>query len=265
MLELVYSLLNGVGFVAIAIALVLGSYFTARHLLVFDVDNDRTHDVAGAVAVRVAALHGLILALVYAQELADYQSIRAVLTEETVAISDIYNDVRRYGGPVVVSVQTDLADYLHAVVDEEWALLGSERKLSNKAWSEWEHVYASLLDLTPVSSRERFLSDRMLKRVTDIARFRQMREATALDGFTYIFWAPALIGLILVALPFFVYRPTRTNILLMSFFGAYSGVILFFIFAFANPFAAPGKLDPRPFEHLLEGEIGKHLDRPPAS
>lgn len=262
MAELFLLTLTGAGFVLFTVALVLTSYFVTRRLLMPGAEGDRTHDVAASVAVRIATLHALILGLVYAQELDDYKSVRGVLTEEAVAVSDVYNDARRYGGAVIQPVQQGLARYLKIVVDQEWQRLGAKKGLSPEAWQEWEGVYGRILDLSPVTEREKFLSQRMKVRITDVARHRQLRQANSMGRFAGLFWGPALIGLILVAAPFYVYRPTRTHVVLLSLFGAYSGVIFFFIFAFANPFSAPGKLEPKPFEHLLRGEIGQTLKTP---
>jgi hypothetical protein len=125
--DLVISAIYGIVFVTGAIAIVLGTYFLARRILPAGADDDRTHDVAGSVAFRIAALHGLILGLVYAQELGDYKDVRTALTEEAVAISDLYNDIRRYGGAEVTPVQDGLKRYIAVVVDEEWEMLGCRR------------------------------------------------------------------------------------------------------------------------------------------
>lgn len=260
-IDYAYTLLIGCLFILGTITLVIVPYFIARRLLSFDVDTDRTFDVAGSVAFRIAALHGLILALVYAQELVDYQSMRSVLTEEAVAVADVYYDSARYGGPITQAVQREMANYTATVVDEEWDQLGARAGLSAAAGRYWNNAYAKLLDLAPQSSREKFLADRMLKRVTDIARFRQLRQSTAMDGFSYVFWVPAFFGIPLVAATFFVFPPTRAHIVLLGLLGTYSGVILFFILAFANPFSAPGRLDPEPFRYLLKGEMGRMVDK----
>lgn len=261
MMEFVCSLLIALLFVAIAISLVLFPYFLTRKLVAFNGDTDRTYDAASAVAFRIAALHGVILALVYAQELTDFQSIRTVLTEEAVALADVFYDAGRYGGPQSEAIQRDLADYTALVVNQEWDMLGRGAGLSPEAGQRWNDTYLTLLDLAPASARQNFLADRMLKRVTDIARFRQLRLSTATDGFSYIFWAPALIGTMLVAVPFCVFPPTRANLMLLCLFATYSGIILFFIFAFDNPFSVPGRLDPEPFQYLLRNEMGNLLDK----
>ena len=260
MIDFAHSALLGLLFAGGAVALVLGSCFLARYLLTSGEERDRTHDVAVAVGSRIVTLHGLILALVYAQELGDYKDVRGVIVDESVAVADVYNDARRYGGDAATDIQRGLARYLDAVVRLEWDMLGRKEGLSPDAWRAWEDVNERVLDLAPTNDRQRTLSARMRDRMAAIAKAHSMRGATASSGFSGIFWAPALIGLALVAVPFCVYRPTRSHIALLSVFGFYSGVILFFIYAFSNPFAPPGKLDPRPFQHLLEGDIGKSLN-----
>lgn len=263
MQDFAVSLVIGIGFGLAAVAFVLGIYFAARRILSAGEDGHRTYDAASSVAFRIAALYGLILALVYAQELDDYKGIRTNLAEEAVAVADIYNDMARYGGPLVAEVQTGLARYLAVVVDGEWHRLGRRAGLEPEAWKQWDAVYVRLLDLTPSTDRERYLADRMRDRAAAIARFRQMRETTAGSAFSGMFWGPATMGLALLAIPFYVFPPTPSNLTLLSIFGLYSGVVLFFIYMFANPFEPPGKLPPTPFIRLLEGEIGTRLAPPP--
>ncbi|WAJ29423.1 hypothetical protein [Antarcticirhabdus aurantiaca] len=73
--------------------------------------------------------------------------------------------------------------------------------------------------------------------------------------FSGVFWAPAIAGLALLSVPFQVYRPTRGHLLLLTTFGIYSGVVLFFIYAFSDPFRSPGKLEPVAFERLLSVDL----------
>lgn len=258
-MDTLVSAAYGLVIVAGATAIVLGSYFLARRVLPDGTDVDRTHDVAGSVAFRIAALHGLILGLVYAQELSDYKDVRSALIEEAIAITDVYNDIWRYGGTQVGPVQAGLKRYISTVIDDEWRMLGRAEGLSPHAWKEWEAVYEVLLNLTPTTNRERWLGDRMLGRITDIAKLREMREAGVFGRFSSLFWAPAIAGLVLLSVPFHVYRPTRGHLILLATFGVYSGIVLFFIYAFSNPFRPPGRLEPVAFERLLSGDLDGKL------
>ena len=99
-MDTVYSIISGGLFIATAVVIVLSSYGLARFILDPGNEKDRTFDAAASIAVRLSAMHGLILALVYAQELDDYKGVRNALTEEAVAVADVYNDALRFGDPV---------------------------------------------------------------------------------------------------------------------------------------------------------------------
>ena len=134
----------------------------------------------------------------------------------------------------------------------EWELLGTERRLSGDGWAARDRAYQAVLNLQPANLREARLRDQMLDRLTDIARFRQLRGEVAHTRSGGVFWIPAIAGLALVSIPFFVFAPTRANRLLISSFGAFSGLILFLIAAFSNPFSHPFRVAPGPFTKAVQ-------------
>ena len=124
---------------------------------------------------------------------------------------------------------------------EEWSVLSSEDRLLPDAWAHREAIYLALLDLVPRTGREEALRDHMLEDVQLIATIRQLRENMALNPINSLFWFAAISGVALVSLPFFVFRPNTVNLVLLSVYGAYTGVVMFVIYA---------------MERLLETEIG---------
>jgi hypothetical protein len=216
-----------------------------------------TRDAATAIGLRLATLYGVLLALVYAQQLGGYQAVRDGVAREAGALGDLYHDAARYGGPAVPVIQGAVREYAVFVIDREWALLGTERRLSQRAWGARERAYQAVLDLDPTTPRERALRERMLRRISDIADYRRMRQELAAGGFGGVFWVPALLGLVLVASSFFVFPPRRELRWMLGGFGAFAGLILFFIQAFASPFDAPLRESPGALERLIEAEIGR--------
>lgn len=213
-------------------------------------------DMAAATGFRIAAFYGVILALVYAHELTEYQTVLDGLSAEATAIADIYHDAGRYGAPVAAPVQQAMATYVRFVVDREWDLLGAEERLSNRAWAARDVAYETLLDAQATTPRQIALRDHMLRRISDITVFRDSREEVAAKEFGLVFWVPAIVGLILVAIPFYVFPPGRVANVLLSCLGAFSGLVLFFIQGFASPFTPPFRTPPGAFERLLESDIG---------
>ena len=232
-------------------------YFSMRWLVGSTFEGE-TETLAGSVIFRVSALHGLILALVFAQELVDYNQLQTSLVKEATAIADIYNDIRRYDTEAEEAVQTALSDYVRVVVNDEWSRLATEKRLSGDGWRLREVVYQAVLDLTPETPRQVTLRDHMVKQAQLMAEMRQERENNALHGVSPLFWAAALAGIILVTVPYFIFSPNRLNLALLSVYGGFTGFVMFVIFAFSDPFNSPGALAPAPFERLLLTEIGRN-------
>ena len=143
-----HSLMLGSAIVLGTIALACAVYFAMRAVAAKSIGED-TPTMAHSVLFRVAATHGLILALVVAQMILSFQELRSTLVQEATAIADIYNDIGRYGTDAQADVQSTLAKYVRVVIEVEWGLLASEGRLSDEGWKLREVVYIALLDLEP--------------------------------------------------------------------------------------------------------------------
>ena len=251
------DLITGAGIALLNVAGVLAVYGITRAIW-GGRQTAETKDLAGSVMARVATLHGLILALVFAQELADYSDIRADLVAEATAVADIFNDIRRYDAPEADEVRATLSTYLRHVLANEWEALSRTGKLTAEGWALRERIYLTVLDLDPATPRQADLRAHMVDKAQAIAELRQTRENNAVRSLSALFWFAALTGLVWVAVPYFVYPPTPLHLSLLSLYGAYTGVVLYVIYAFSDPFAHPGALPPTAFTQLLAGEMGQY-------
>lgn len=231
------------------IAAVLAVYFGTRLVLGADPE-ERTRDLAASVLFRIAALHGLVLALVFASELVEYQSLAFESSNEVNAISDVYYDAVRYGEDAD-GVREAMTKYLEIVPSEEWRRLGEEGELSSDAWAHWDAAYEIVLDLVPASPRQVALRDNMLAKIHLIAENRDLREHHAKTALSPMFWAAALVGVVLISVGYYSFPPRRANLALLAVFAGYTGMILFTIYAMSNPFTAPAALQPVLFVDLL--------------
>ncbi|WP_339763616.1 hypothetical protein [uncultured Hoeflea sp.] len=90
---LLLTILEGAGFIAGTAALTLLCYFAMRRLAGVDPEQT-TKDLRSSVIFRVSTLHGLILALVFAQEMVEYQQLKNPYTHDVHA----FPDARFYAG-----------------------------------------------------------------------------------------------------------------------------------------------------------------------
>ena len=242
--------------VVLTVAVVLATWFAMHWALARrDTEVVEHRELAASVIFRVAALHGLILSLVFAQLVFDYRALNSEASEEAAALSDLYFDILRYDAPEALAMQQALRDYAGLVIDAEWPDLGRTRALSPEAWAAWDRAYEIVLDLVPATPREEALRDNMLSRVHRVAQLRDARVAHGLMGLDGLFWIPALAGVLVVAAGFHTFRPTRHNVFLLSLYGAFTGLVLFMIYALSDPFAEPGALRPSAFERLLSSDF----------
>ena len=238
----------GLMVVTATITISIASYVFARW--VSGAPNDRHKDMAGAMVARIGALHGLIIALVFAQEMAAYQRIETQTAVEASAIADVYNDAARYDPVALGPLQRDMRAYLDVVRVKEWARLGAGEGLEPEAWAHWENAYDIVLDLVPANPRQESLRDHMLSSIHTIAASRDQRDGEAITMVAGFFWLAAITGVILIAIGYYIFPPERQNLVLLALFSGYTGAILFLIYGFSNPFSPPMSLSPLPFDRL---------------
>lgn len=250
--------IESLGFIFGAIALSWAAYFGMRALLAGRAD-ETARDVAGGLVRGIAAVHGLILAFVFSQEVYEHQRMRNALISEAAAVGDIFYDIGRYGASRQHEIRTALVDYVRHVVSVEWDELGRSDRLSQHAWDLREAFYGPILDLQPQTPREQALRDHMIAQAQLISELRWQREAAAHDQLAPAFWFAIVMGLLMVSALFFTYPPNLTTLVLMSFYSGFMGLLMFFIFALSNPFAEPGRMPPDEFEHMFVGEFAEML------
>ncbi|MEM7172820.1 MAG: hypothetical protein AAF530_21835 [Pseudomonadota bacterium] len=229
--------LTGLFFLVSACALTFGAYFLARWCLMSKSD-DQARELAGSVIFRVAALHGLILALVFAEELGNSDSLVDAVNREANQIESVYFDLGRYDTEQADLIRFALANYVHEVITTEWDSLDQTGELSNEAWAHREVVVQALLDLDAQTARQQWLRARMLDQMAAVETERNNREIIAATDVSTLFWVVAFVGIALVAAPYFPYAPNTANLTLLGLYSVYTGLVLFFIFAFDNPFAS---------------------------
>lgn len=241
-------------FVLGAILLAHAAYFTMRALLAHRM-SDTTQRMAEMIVFQIAALHGLILALVFAQQMANYESLDDSVIQEASAINDVYSGIGLYGTDAVDQVRLALSLYVRHVVEEEWEIL-SRGDPSPKGWTLWNRAYVAVLDLLPATPRQAAIRDRLLSDLHLIAEKRQERETEAATEVSAMFWIAGIGGVALVSAMYFGHRPALPNLVLLTLYGTFVGTVLMIIFAFSDPFLPPGKLAPLAFQRLLVSEIG---------
>jgi len=240
-----------------AAALALGIYTLARALLGRRADDD-DHNLSLAVITRLGTLHALILALIFAAEMENYLGILKLVTNEVGAVADTYYGTKRIAADhpqTVEEIQKAIADYVHTVVQHEWALLAREKRLSDRAWSDYTIVDEALLRLELESGYQREIRRQLLEDWDAVSQYRRGREAAALREVPGFFWVLAIAGFVAVVLPYYVFSPRKSHLLILTLFGAFNGLVFHFIIELNQPFDGDGAIEPVAFERLYAEDM----------
>jgi uncharacterized membrane protein len=95
----------------------------------------------------------------------------------------------------------------------------------------------------------------MLENIREISMLRRVREDAARTGANPLFLTAAIVGVVLTSAAYFTFAPTALNLALLTVYASYTGMIIYFIVAFSNPYLPPGMATPVGFELLYQGEV----------
>ncbi len=247
-------MLTAVLIVLATISSVYGVYFLAR-LVLGSNPNQETRDLAASILFRIAALHSLVLALVFASEVVDYHQLSFESAVETNAVSDAYYDAIRYGEEETGAIQAALRNYLSIAANSEWESLGKTGDLLDSGWEAWGIAYDAALELDPQTARHESIRDNLLDNLSLVSDSRDLREYQAKSSLSSLFWIAAISGVLLLSIGYFPFPPIRENLILLGAFATYTGFVLFTTYAMSNPYRMPAALDPVLF-HDLAQELG---------
>ncbi|WP_046867821.1 DUF4239 domain-containing protein [Microvirga massiliensis] len=236
------------GVVCSVLPLVAVRWFMTREL------NPKTREVAETVAVRVGTVHALILALVFAEAQSTHTDLQQQVSKEVTALEHVALRLDQWNGPEEDALINQLAAYVRAVLQTEWQV-SLHPDGSTAAKQAYNNLDAAILDLPADSPRQQALRDRMISDMDTLQEHRRDRLSLFHRAIPGLFWWMALAGFAITVLFFFVFPETPLHIAMLGVYGAYTGLVLYFILALSHPYVGPAAIDTSPYEMVLETEL----------
>jgi len=214
----------------------------------------RTRDVVETVAVRIGTVHGLILALVFAEAQSAHTSLQQDVSKEIATIEHISLQLNQWNAPGEETLRKDLAAYVASVLHNEWqpsvSLSGSR-----EAARAYNKLDSSILNLNAETPQQESLRARMIANMDDLQDHRKARLSLLHRGLPGLFWWMALTGFAIIVGCFLVFPVTPVHIAILSVYGAYTGLALYFILALSHPYAGPAAIDTSAYTLVLNDDL----------
>lgn len=240
-------------FVLAALLATLICYAMTRMLLKSRIGAD-SELLARGMLTRVGALHALILALMFAQEMADYRDISRIVSKEASAIADVYNGLLDYDAENQQStgnIRGLIFDYVKTAAEVDRAALAEDR-ISQRTWINYHRINRQLRDLQPGNSDQEDLRTQMLADWDLVSDFHLRLRTIAKYEAPGFFWVVIISGFLAVAILCYAYSPTVANLAMLGTYAAFNGLIMYVIFSIANPFTGALAIDSNVLDSLLE-------------
>ena len=239
-------------FILVAVLSALTCYGMTRMLLKSRIGQDSELLTARIIAP-LGALHALILALIFAQEMADYRDVSRIVSKEASAISDVYHSLQEYDDENLQStaaIRDLIVDYVKTVLVADRAAL-AEHRLSHQTWINYHRINKQLTNLQTTNNNQEDLRAQMLSDWDTVSGFHIRLRAIAEYEAPNFFWIVIIAGFIAVVIPFYVYSPKIANLMILSSYAAFNGLVVYVIFSIANPFTGPLAIESTILENLL--------------
>jgi len=244
--------LGVLAFVFAAIISSLICYGITRALMRSHIDGD-SELLSRTIIPRLGALHALILALMFAQEMADYRDISRFVSKEASAISDVFHSLQEYDKEdrqlTAVIIDT-VVNYVKTAVEADRAAL-VESELSGQTWIYYHRINRQLRNLQPKNNDQEDLRAKMLTDWDTVSEFHVRLRTIAEYEAPGFFWVVILSGFLLVVIPFYVYSPSIANLAMLSTYSVFNGLVMYVIFSIANPLTGALAIDSNILGNLL--------------
>ena len=241
-------------FCLLTAALGIGSIFLFKWVFDRLTPGEGFEKVAANVLRLSGALLGLLLSLTFSSVLTKTSRLSDAVELEAAQLADIHNDLEGFGGGATDAVQSDVLAYARILIDEEWDALADDR-LSPKAQALFGKIQLAILDLDAVTPRQVSLRSNLIQDIDEISDFRQVRLHHA-TGDSLIFLSIALVGFVVVSALFAVQEIELAQLVLISLYFIFVGVVLYFIIGMNDPFNGVSRVSDAPIRTIYQSMTG---------
>lgn len=215
---------------------------------------DKKHERMGRVLFRTSAgLLAFIISLSYANYQLAYLKIEESLEEEAAQLVDVYIDLKILDTEEAHSMRKDVENYIQSIIDNQWKYI-SDKPFTSKTMARFFELYKKAHDLTCENDYQETIKKGILQDLDEVSDFMQVRAYKTQSKTPYLLYI-VVIGMVIVYCFYTVYKPDIISITFLALFNVFVAVILYLVLALSNPLTGPLKIEPAPFELIMNKGI----------
>ncbi len=251
------TVLAAIAFVAVWAALAVFGFRLALRIRP-KAQDDAHNDVHAVYFSMVGLLYAILLAFVVVVAWEQFNTAEDSTHTEATRLSNLLRDAQPLPDRDRVRIQTAIVTYLENVVDREYVSMadGEADEQTSAAYEAiWEEYYRTKVEDEPAAT---FFGS-AVSRLNELGEARRLRLLSSQSKIPAPLWV-LLIGGGLFTLMWlcpFQMADTRTQTLALGTVGAFTGFVLFLIYALQHPFSGDIAIDAAVYDSLIDQWRGR--------
>ncbi|MBN1375773.1 MAG: DUF4239 domain-containing protein [Dehalococcoidia bacterium] len=237
--------------IIVAIVVAVGGVLLVRRFV--DVGKlKHHHDIAGPIYCTLGVVYAVLLAFVIMIVWQNYDRAQSDVIREANYYGDIYRDVEGLPEPMRTQLTAALDDYMEAIIDDEWKLMGSGKR-SLLVQEKSDNLWRLFSNFDPQTENEKLFLAEIINKVNNAGELRGQRIADASSGIHPVLWFVLLFGgFITVAFTFFFGSENLgAQLIMTTMLAILIALILFTIVIMDFPFSGDLYISPSAFQQVL--------------
>ena len=225
---------------ALSLAVGLASSLGLRKVLrLQSTEDDREHAVS--LMQVVAAYIGILIAFAGVQVWQDFSDAQNDVHREAATAAELYRDLNAYG-PEMQEQKQALKLYTESVVRDEWPLL-AQGQPSPRTEVALFHLFQGMGRIRPRDDRDTVIFAEAFSNLNDLVGLRRDRLIHSRSGMPLILWIVGLVGSVLIVSYAATFKPSRTNVMMISGISLALGLVFLFILIVDRPYKGAFSVD----------------------
>jgi hypothetical protein len=259
----VYDLPNWLFGILTVATFVLASLFglTATHRLMrrsidLSADHSDHNSFVSYFFGASVGLYGITLGLISVGAWESYSDVDAKAGAEASSIGALYRDMSSYPEPTRTHLQDATKEYIRYVIEEAWP---QQRRgiVPTGGTLRVDVIQSHLYSFEPTTNGQIAIHNEAISQFNRFVEHRRQRLLAVTSGMPMVIWAVVLIGALLSmgTTWFFVMKSRNLHRLLVCWYSALLGVLVFLIGAMDNPFRGDFSIGPDAYIQVRDSLI----------
>jgi len=213
----------------------------------------RQHEVASFFFLMIGTLYAVLIAFAIYVVWTQFQDAGANLAHEANEVGDLSRMAMTMPDPMRTNIQVALADYIHAVVEDEFPAMAEGRD-SQRTWQALENLWTVYAEAEPATLKAQANYAESLRHMNDVSNYHRARLFTSRGTVPPMLWYLLYSGgIVLIAFTYFFGHESLLSQGAMT--AALAGILafsLFLIVAYDSPFSGAARVSPAPLQLELQ-------------